>query len=190
MIQAVETTQPHLNKTELKDRTLWFDGDSSYPTSSVFRQALISNADVFANDLNQEIKKYNNLQPTEKQIKLKTTVKPLSFEWIIPEEFKSININEYLNERLFEQYDSNPNWTDDDVAKRAVRVSRELRLFKKHALNDVLRVLIFVINTLHNKSVVWGVGRGSSVSSYVLYLIGIHDVDSVEYDLDIADFLH
>jgi DNA polymerase III alpha subunit len=37
---------------------------------------------------------------------------------------------------------------------------------------------------------VWGIGRGSSVSSYVLYVLGVHDVDSYAYDLDIGDFLH
>ena len=83
-------------------------------------------------------------------------------------------------------------WKEDDteVNKRAVRVAKELSLFKTHGLFDILRVLIYVINTLDHNSVVWGVGRGSSVSSYVFYLIGVHDVDSVRYELDIEDFLH
>ena len=37
--------------------------------------------------------------------------------------------------------------------------------------------------------VIWGVGRGSSVASYVLYKLGIHRVDSMFYELDIDEFL-
>jgi len=33
------------------------------------------------------------------------------------------------------------------------------------------------------------VGRGSSVSSYILYLIGIHRVDSLRYGFSISDYL-
>jgi DNA polymerase III alpha subunit len=37
--------------------------------------------------------------------------------------------------------------------------------------------------------VIWGVGRGSSVASYVLYLLGVHRIDSMFYDLDVSEFL-
>ena len=37
--------------------------------------------------------------------------------------------------------------------------------------------------------VIWGVGRGSSVASYVLYKLGVHRVDSMYYDLDPQEFL-
>ncbi len=42
---------------------------------------------------------------------------------------------------------------------------------------------------MRDNEVIWGVGRGSSVASYVLYLIGIHKVDSMYYDLPINEFL-
>jgi DNA polymerase III alpha subunit len=37
--------------------------------------------------------------------------------------------------------------------------------------------------------VLWGVGRGSSVASYCLYILGVHKVDSIKYELDIHEFL-
>ena len=46
----------------------------------------------------------------------------------------------------------------------------------------------YVVDTLRDNNIVWGVGRGSSVSSYVLYLIGIHKIDSVKYALPIDEF--
>ena len=65
----------------------------------------------------------------------------------------------------------------------------EIKIYKNLELMDVLATLIYIINTLVDNNIVWGVGRGSSVSSYVLYLIGVHDIDSFKYDLKIEDFL-
>jgi DNA polymerase III alpha subunit len=42
---------------------------------------------------------------------------------------------------------------------------------------------------MRKHNIVWGVGRGSSVASYVLYLIGVHKINSMYYDLDIEEFL-
>lgn len=73
---------------------------------------------------------------------------------------------------------------------RERRLVKELVKYEQFGFIDVLRTVIFIINKLSDHNVVWGVGRGSSVSSYVLYIIGVHDVDSFAYDLDIDDFLH
>jgi DNA polymerase III alpha subunit len=42
---------------------------------------------------------------------------------------------------------------------------------------------------MRENDIVWGVGRGSSVASYTLYLIGVHKIDSIKYELDINEFL-
>ena len=65
----------------------------------------------------------------------------------------------------------------------------ELTEFKARKLYPVLTVLIYIIDTMRKNNLVWGIGRGSSVASYVLYLIGIHKVDSLKYNLDIKEFL-
>jgi DNA polymerase III alpha subunit len=54
---------------------------------------------------------------------------------------------------------------------------------------DVLKCLKYIIDTLRNNNLIWGVGRGSSVASYVLYLMGVHKVDSIKYDLNPEEFL-
>jgi DNA polymerase-3 subunit alpha len=69
------------------------------------------------------------------------------------------------------------------------RVGDELMLFLEKDLFEVLKLLIYISDTAKKNNIVLGVGRGSSVSSYVLYLIGIHKVDSMLYDLDIKEFL-
>jgi DNA polymerase III alpha subunit len=68
------------------------------------------------------------------------------------------------------------------------RVSLELELFIKNNMYEVLHVMKYIVDTLRNNEVVWGVGRGSSVASYVLYLIGVHKVDSIKYNLPIEEF--
>ena len=69
------------------------------------------------------------------------------------------------------------------------RVSSELELFIQHGMLDLLYYLKYLVDTMREHKVVWGVGRGSSVASYVLYLIGIHKIDSLKYNLDIKEFL-
>ena len=54
---------------------------------------------------------------------------------------------------------------------------------------DLLSYLKYLVDTMRENNIVWGVGRGSSVASYVLYLIGIHKIDSIKYNLDIHEFL-
>lgn len=97
-------------------------------------------------------------------------------EWLIPSEYQDIDIREYLISRCT---------TDDQKA----RVQEELDLMKQFDIQDILHVMIYIVDILKKANVVWGVGRGSSVASYCLYLIGIHRVDSMKYGLDIREFL-
>jgi DNA polymerase III alpha subunit len=69
------------------------------------------------------------------------------------------------------------------------RLIDELVLFRQHNMIDLLRYLKYLVDTMRSKNILWGVGRGSSVASYCLYLLGIHKVDSVKYNLDIKEFL-
>lgn len=69
------------------------------------------------------------------------------------------------------------------------RIDKELHLFIQHGMFDLLFYLKYLVDTMREHNIVWGVGRGSSVSSYVLYLIGVHKINSILYELDINEFL-
>lgn len=69
------------------------------------------------------------------------------------------------------------------------RVTKELELFIQHGMFDLLFYLKYLVDTMKENNIVWGVGRGSSVASYVLFLMGIHKIDSIKYNLDIHEFL-
>lgn len=96
----------------------------------------------------------------------------------IPQHYLELDVEQYIR-ALVPQAD----------AKRKARVEAELDLFRTRNLFPVLQLLIYIVDTVRKHNLVWGVGRGSSVASYCLYLIGIHKIDSVEYNLNIHEFL-
>ena len=65
----------------------------------------------------------------------------------------------------------------------------ELTMFEERGLFPVIQILIYIVDTMRKHSLVWGVGRGSSVASYVLYILGVHKINSLKYNLDIKEFL-
>ena len=69
------------------------------------------------------------------------------------------------------------------------RVGAELLLYQERDLFDLLRYLKYLVDTMTANRLIWGVGRGSSVASYVLYLLGVHRINSMFYDLDPHEFL-
>jgi DNA polymerase III alpha subunit len=69
------------------------------------------------------------------------------------------------------------------------RVSEELEAYVQHNMIDLLFYLKYLVDTLTENNILWGVGRGSSVASYVLFLIGVHDIDSMKYNLSWQEFL-
>ena len=95
--------------------------------------------------------------------------------WFIPYEYKTMDIVDWLYQRC----------PTPEVRERVVE---ELRLFAKHDMIPVLKTMKYVVDTLRANNVVWGVGRGSSVASYVLFIIGVHKIDSVKYKLPINEF--
>ena len=68
------------------------------------------------------------------------------------------------------------------------RAGEELLLFQQNNMLDLLVYLKYFVDTLRSKNIVWGVGRGSSVASFVLYLIGVHKINSLYYDIPITEF--
>jgi Bacterial DNA polymerase III alpha NTPase domain len=82
-------------------------------------------------------------------------------------------------------------WVLDQCKTQAElqRVGEELLLYQERELFNLLRYMKYMVDTFRRNNVVWGLGRGSSVASYVLYLIGVHKIDSIYYDLPINEFL-
>lgn len=101
--------------------------------------------------------------------------------WFMPETFKNIGDIELL--QVIHGLDNNNN------SNTKARIEYEFNVFRNRNLLNVLRFLLYFVTTCRDNNIVLGVGRGSSVSSYILYLIGIHKVDSIKYNLDFSEFL-
>jgi Bacterial DNA polymerase III alpha NTPase domain len=96
--------------------------------------------------------------------------------WYMPDEYKNMDIAQWILDQCK---------TDAELQ----RVGEELLLYVDRDLIDLLKYLKYFVDTMRANNVVWGLGRGSSVASYVLYLIGVHKINSMYYDLDIREFL-
>ena len=100
----------------------------------------------------------------------------LQSDWYMPDEYKNMDVIDHIKCLA-------------KTEQEKKRVDEELELYVKYNLLNVLKFLVYLISIMRENNIVWGVGRGSSVSSYVLYLLGIHKVDSIKYGLDVNDFL-
>ena len=69
------------------------------------------------------------------------------------------------------------------------RCGEELLLYQERDLFNLLKYLKYLVDVMIENKIIWGVGRGSSVASYVLYKLGVHRIDSMYYDLDPQEFL-
>lgn len=96
--------------------------------------------------------------------------------WHMPQQYKDLDIAEHV---------LNLCTTDAELQ----RVGHELLMYQERNLFDLLRYLHYLVDTMKQNHVIWGVGRGSSVASYVLYLLGVHRINSMFYDLDPSEFL-
>ena len=76
-----------------------------------------------------------------------------------------------------------------DTDSELQRCGQELLMYQERDLFNLLRYLKYLVDVMRDNQVIWGVGRGSSVASYVLYKLGVHRIDSLHYDLDPAEFL-
>jgi DNA polymerase III alpha subunit len=95
--------------------------------------------------------------------------------WFIPEEYRTMDILDWLYQRC----------PTPEIRERVVE---ELRLFAKHDMIPVLKTMKYIVDTLRANNIVWGVGRGSSVASYVLHVIGVHKIDPIKYNIPIEEF--
>lgn len=96
--------------------------------------------------------------------------------WNMPDEYKNLDIAQWVLDQCK---------TESELQ----RVGQELLLYQERQLFPLLKQLKYIVDTWRQNNIVWGVGRGSSVASYVLYLIGVHRINSIYYDLDIHEFL-
>lgn len=154
------------DQTKLKDRTLFYDGSSSIGIDKIVGYILRHGPDKFYCE--------------ESGLGLRTKSKSDSLEevqWIIPEEYQSRDI---ISELYVLAAYHGPEATE--------RVAVEIEEFQKREMIPLLRLLLYIKEEMERNNQVWGVGRGSSCAVYTFFLMGIHSVDSLKFDLPMDEF--
>ena len=117
---------------------------------------------------------YNTLH--DEQESLEVFDRRLQQTWHMPQEYKDMDIAAHILGLC-------------STEAELQRCGHELMMFQERDLFNLLKFLKYLVDTMTENRVIWGVGRGSSVASYVLYKLGVHRIDSLFYELDVEEFL-
>jgi DNA polymerase III alpha subunit len=96
--------------------------------------------------------------------------------WDIPDNYKELDIESLIMSKT-------------QTPEEKERVEMELKEFHARNMMPSLRALLYIVDVMRDNDIVWGVGRGSSVASFCLYLLGVHRINSLKYNLDFKEFL-
>jgi DNA polymerase III alpha subunit len=170
-------------KLNLKNRSIDQDGKVILNDQGIIDSIFAGNTaiDKINAEQSEEVETYNkwaNMFDDLPSIKAQPEIvhKANQEYWNMPEFFRDLDIEEFLLSLCS---------TDEEK----FRVKYELALYQERDLYSLLKYIVYLVDSMRNNNIVWGVGRGSSVSSYILYKIGLHKVDSMFYDLDVKEFL-
>lgn len=144
-------------------------------TQARLKDVMISDQITFDSDLALEYKP-NLISYRESNLSVEQFDEINRSNWYMPESYQNFDIAQFILDQCK---------TDAELQ----RAGEELLMYQERDMFMLLRYLKYLVDTMRKNNIVWGVGRGSSVSSFVLYLIGVHRVNSLYYDLSISEFL-
>lgn len=180
--------------TSLNDRTLRYDGVSIFEpqflAGAVARGLPPSMIRVRGDD--EDVRRFNEMVAEADRIR-QETVEPvsLSMVWQLPEQYKNLNLDEYVarafGDRCQELYKK---YSPEQYDQAILRIADELQEIEARGMVEFMRTVIYILDTFKRKNVVWGVGRGSSCASYVLFVLGLHAVDCILLDVPMSEFFH
>lgn len=96
--------------------------------------------------------------------------------WFMPQHYLEMDIAQYVLDKCKNETELQ-------------RAGQELLLFQERNMFNLLRYLKYLVDTMKQNNIVYGVGRGSSVASFVLFLLEVHRINSLYFDLPIEEFL-
>ena len=171
-------------RTELKERILWFDGTSQVSPELVpglFLKGVTSDR-IVVSAVNEDVLQFNAIADVAIEFG-KSANKSFNMEYQIPREYKNIDLAIYVQIKLEQrQLELNVLYNQ--------RVAAELNEIRLRGMELLVKTLIYVVDRLKETNTIWGVGRGSSCASLVLFLIDLHKVDPIKYNIPMEEFFH
>lgn len=162
----------------LKDRLLQWDGKSIIEPESIADLLLngVTPDKILTTEISEEVELFNQMSDVKIDLYDENKEVKLDFSWQLPQKYLELDLIEYFSHFI--------------TPKNEERICEELELVMKFQIENEMRTIIYVVDILKDKKVVFGVGRGSSCASYLLYCIGIHQVDCLKYDIPASEFFH
>ena len=178
--------------TELHKRVLRFDGISIAEPDDIGRLMMlgIPPSKLRVQGTSSQITQFNENVPTQDVILLNLDeALTLSQEWLLPPDYKDLDLDQCVH-TAFISFLSKSDYSDDEVNQASLRLVDELIEINRRGMVEFTKTIIFVLHTFRKKNIVWGVGRGSSCASYVLFILGLHVVDCVRLNVPMEEFFH
>ncbi len=181
-------------KTQLEARALRYDGSSEIAPDDLARFLLLGvpPSKLRVHGTEEDIARFNEQVPPEDQLRLVQDEEvELDLSWQLPEPYRSMDLdtvvlNAYLERRDSGELDHGPKYQDAAFE----RMGAELEEVRARGLTEFMRTVLYVLARMREEGVVWGVGRGSSGASYILFLLGLHVVDCVLLEVPMEEFFH
>lgn len=167
-------------KTDLNDRELFYDGTSRVKPELVPELFLhgVPPEKVAVTEVNEDIELFNQLNDVVLKLEGPSNI-PIDLRWNLPEPWAVLDLDAYFEPLLHGRDD-----------RYRLRVLAELKQVRARQLDNLVRAIIFVVQTFRESGQVWGVGRGSSCASLLLFLLGLHQVDPIKYQIPLEEFFH
>ena len=101
------------------------------------------------------------------------------------------NSSEIFRDMVYDAIDTHPDALKNHTREEIVaRVEEELPVYESTKTVDFMLFQKFVRDTEHSMGIYTGPGRGSVSASMIAYLLGITDVDSMRFGLELFRFLN
>lgn len=134
-------------------------------------------------DITEEVKQFNQRSDIIIKIFDENQEIPVDLTWLIPPEYSTLDLFEFFIAKI-------PTLPENLQERAEVRILNELAEVQSRQFDMGLKTIIYVVDELTKRQVVWGVGRGSSCASYLLFLLGLHCVDCLRYEIHYSEFFH
>lgn len=179
-------------KTELNDRTLRYDGVNIVAPAQVPALLMygIPPDQIKVTVADEDVCMFNaNVAAADRILVAGNEPISIPLRWVIPAKYLEIDLTEYVI-AVYENCAKKLNYTSSELDHAENRIVAELAEIERRGMVEFVKTVIFIIDEFRKANVVWGVGRGSSCASYILFLLGLHLVDPVRFDIPMDEFFH
>lgn len=180
-------------ETPLKGRVLRFDGVNVIHPDDVayFIYRGVSPSKIQASVHDGSITQFNEQVPENEAIHIYDAKAPIAIDlsWQIPPKYLEIDLIDYFSQLFFERVEK-LKYSPEMTERALERIGAEIGEVESRGMVEFTQTIIYILDTFRAAGQVWGVGRGSSCASYLLFLAGLHVVDCVKLDVDMGEFFH